>query len=82
MPGGLHPPPEVVLSWKPNYVDPVTRGDSFLVAAGVLISLVYLTVLLRLYTRAFVTRNLGIDDILVAINLVPVLGLTVCFGLS
>lgn len=70
MGGGLDPPLSVILTWKPNYVDPVTRGNAIVIMEGVLLGLCYLTVSLRVYTRAVTGKNFGIDDALIVFSLV------------
>jgi hypothetical protein len=70
MGGGLNPPMEVVLSWKSNYIDPVTHGKGLVIMEGVLLGLCYLAVGLRVYTRAITAKNFGIDDALIVFNLV------------
>lgn len=78
MPGGLHPPPEVFLSWKPNYANPEERGPGILILAAFLLGLVYLVVALRLYCRGIQAKSLGLDDALVTINLIFLTGLGIC----
>ncbi len=57
------PPPEVLATWpKPNYVDPVTRGPALVIVELTALSLSSIILGMRLYTRAYVTRNLGWDD--------------------
>jgi hypothetical protein len=70
MPGGLHPPLSVILSWKPNYVDPVTRGPGMIVLVAVLLSLTYVVVALRLWARFRMAKNAGVDDALIIFNMV------------
>ena len=71
MAGGLHPPPEVIETWpKPNYVNPPTRGYGLVILCSVLGSLSLTTVSLRLWTRARITRNFGIDDFIMLIAMV------------
>lgn len=65
------PPFEVLLSWPtPNYVNPVTRGHALVVVNSVFLSIVIITVGLRLYTRIFIRRWFGLDDIFILIALV------------
>ena len=65
------PPPEVLLSWPaPNYQDPVTRGDALVVVNSIFITLVIVTVGLRLYTRLVIKRWFGLDDIFILLALV------------
>jgi hypothetical protein len=65
------PPTEVLLNWPtPNYDHPVTRGDALLVVNAVFIGLATITVGLRLYTRLFIKRWFGIDDVFILLALV------------
>ena len=82
MPGGLHPPPEVFLSWRPNYIDPERRGPGVVVLTGVMLALVYLVVALRLYARGVKAHTLGLDDVLIAMNLIFLTGLSITIILS
>lgn len=64
------PPLAIMASWpKPNYVDPTTRGHGVLIVNIVCISLAFLVVILRLYTRLRITYSAGIDDALILIGL-------------
>jgi hypothetical protein len=64
-------PPSVYLSWpKPNYVDPVTEGPALVLVGIILSSIAILLVAARIYSRIFITRALGIDDLLILISLV------------
>ncbi|OCL09519.1 hypothetical protein AOQ84DRAFT_264547, partial [Glonium stellatum] len=68
MPGGIHPPPSVIASWpKPNYITPDTRGPGVAVVAGIFGALAFATVSARLWARAIVQRNVGIDDYLMVV---------------
>ena len=73
MPGGLHPPISVIATWRPNYVDPETRGWGIVALVTVLLSLTYLVVLLRLWARFILAKNAGIDDALIIFNMVGLL---------
>lgn len=65
------PPPDVLATWpKPNYVDPVTRGDALLIVNVVFISLSFSIVLLRIFTRLRITGSFGIDDALIVVAMV------------
>ena len=76
--GGLHPPSHVVLSWpRPNYIDPETHnmtGPVFLITVVFLTITVYLA---RMWARVVVAKNHGLDDLLMSIAMIPLLGLTV-----
>jgi hypothetical protein len=64
-------PAEVVLAWPtPNYDDPVTRGSALMLVNAIFIGLVLITVFARLWTRLFITRWFGLDDVFVVLALV------------
>lgn len=64
---------EVILSWPlPNYDDPVTRDDALVIVNSALIRLVMIVVLLRLYSRLYVRRWFGLDDVFIIVALVCV----------
>lgn len=60
---GTTVPPEVYATWpKPNYVNPENNTALLL---GFEISLIILTtivVILRVYSRGFLTKTIGLDD--------------------
>jgi hypothetical protein len=65
------PPEAVMAQWPtPNYIDPQTRGHGAMIVNIVTMSLAFVVVLLRLYTRLRITYSAGIDDILITIGLV------------
>jgi hypothetical protein len=71
MGGGPHPPMEVALTWKGNYKNPETRGQvGIVVQEAVLMSLCVIVVILRVYTRKFLAKNFGLDDVLIILALV------------
>jgi hypothetical protein len=66
-------PAEVEASWPtPNYVDPVTRGPISLIVNIVFYVLMLLSVILRTYTRAFLSKSFGADDVLMLLALVSI----------
>lgn len=65
------PPPEVIASWPSPSPNPETRGPAKTIATVLLWALVVAVLLLRLYTRRYVTRCVGRDDILVTAAFVP-----------
>lgn len=63
MPGGLHAPLAVILTWpKPNYINPETRPNTVLVLACVWGPLTVILVLARLWVRMFHQKAPGWDD--------------------
>jgi hypothetical protein len=70
MPGGLHPPIQVIETWRPNYINPETRGGGIVALVTVLLVLTYIVVLLRLWSRFGLTKTAGIDDALIIFNMV------------
>ncbi|KAF7903703.1 uncharacterized protein EAF01_006752 [Botrytis porri] len=70
------PPPQVLSTFpEPNYVDPVTRGPLLLIITAVFLPIVYIVVGLRTFTRIYLSKHFGIDDVFLLIALVPT---TVC----
>ncbi|KAK9416214.1 hypothetical protein SUNI508_09794 [Seiridium unicorne] len=55
----------------PNYINPETRGPAGKIIGSTLISLVTVVLILRMYTRQFISRSLGLDDVLILISYVP-----------
>jgi hypothetical protein len=51
-------------------VHPVTRGNTLVIINFCLLPLTVIIVMLRMYTRAFIMRSFGGDDILICIALV------------
>ncbi|OBT89070.1 hypothetical protein VE02_01965 [Pseudogymnoascus sp. 03VT05] len=72
------PPPEVMATWpKPNYIDPVRRGNESIIIQAVLVALVTLFVSIRLYARLAITKaGIGLDDVIIVISAIVGLGLT------
>jgi hypothetical protein len=59
-------PLEVIASFpKPNYVNPETHGPALLLLAIILGSIGLVVVGTRLYARIYITKAVGIDDILI-----------------
>lgn len=54
----LTPPPGVV----PNFVDPVSQARSVIVINVIWITLMLCFVVMRIYTKGHLLRNLGWDD--------------------
>ncbi|KAF2020201.1 hypothetical protein BU24DRAFT_477348 [Aaosphaeria arxii CBS 175.79] len=82
MPGGIHPPLAVILSWPtPNYVNPTTRPKTVLITACIFGPLTTLLLLARLWVRMRIQRNVGWDDWLMLAAIVPIIALTVIFPL-
>ncbi|KAK7923985.1 hypothetical protein PG985_006039 [Apiospora marii] len=72
------PPPSVIASWpKPNYADPESQGPAGVGVGSTLIVLVTITLLLRLYTRRWISKGFGLDDILIVCAYVPALAFTI-----
>lgn len=76
--GGLNPPSSVIKTWpRPNHHDPESRGWG---GASVLIVFAALTTMVfgaRIWARMFVSKNAGLDDLIMSIAMVPLIGLTV-----
>ena len=72
MPGGIHPPPAVILSWTPNYVNPEKRGWAFPAAILAVYILTMIAVFFRLLARFVYLRNAGLDDAFIIVAVVGV----------
>jgi hypothetical protein len=71
MPGGIHPPLDVKLSWpKPNYVDPVLRPNTIVLLACIMGPITVVMTLVRMWVRVFHQRCAGWDDWLMLAALV------------
>jgi hypothetical protein len=71
MPGGPHPPLEVVASWPaPNLVNPQGRGMVTTVLAAIFTPITIFVVFARLWVRFRLQRNAGVDDWLMIASLV------------
>lgn len=72
MPGGLHPPPEVIASWPAaNHVDPIRRDWTLAILTIILFFLTLALVSARLWARFILQHNAGIDDAIIIIAMVP-----------
>lgn len=71
MPGGVHPPLDVIFSWpKPNYAHPESAGNGIVVVSLFLTSVATTLVSLRLYSRICLIHQPGLDDMLIVVGLV------------
>lgn len=64
-------PPEVIATWPaPNYINPIRHGPAAIVIGcmGAILSMFVLS--LRYYTRLRISKNFGVDDILLGIGMV------------
>jgi hypothetical protein len=76
--GGLHPPPEVIYSWpRPNYVDPEERGWAAPIILIIFLGITFLVYVARMWARFAISKNTGLDDILISLAMLPLFGLTV-----
>ncbi|KAF2666252.1 hypothetical protein BT63DRAFT_53788 [Microthyrium microscopicum] len=58
--------PEVMTKWPtPNFIDPVKRGPEIYFINSTFFFLATITVWIRLYTRAFIRRWFGADDVFI-----------------
>lgn len=63
MPGGIHPPLEVIISWPlTNTVNPEQRPKIMPILAVVLGLITFVVFMARLWVRIFNQRNPGWDD--------------------
>ncbi|KAF1914747.1 hypothetical protein BDU57DRAFT_453234 [Ampelomyces quisqualis] len=76
--GGLHPPPDILQSWPlPNFKNPDERGWEAPTVLIIVMGLTFLIYIARMWARLALTKNAGLDDILMSLAMLPVLGLTI-----
>jgi hypothetical protein len=62
---------DAVASWPPaNYGDPPTRGNGIIIVTGLFGGLGTIATALRIYTRLYITRTFGADDVFIIFALV------------
>ncbi|KAI2630847.1 integral membrane protein [Hypoxylon sp. NC1633] len=72
------PPASVRDNWPtPDYVHPETRGHIGTIAGFILCGLATITLAIRLYTRKWLTRGFGLDDVLILVAYFPAIAFTV-----
>ncbi|KAI1854904.1 hypothetical protein JX265_002543 [Neoarthrinium moseri] len=65
-------PSSISANWPaPNYVNPETRGPAGKIVGITLVSIATVIIVLRLYTRHFISKGFGLDDILIVLSYVP-----------
>jgi hypothetical protein len=70
-------PLSVFLHWPaPNYENPTTRGNALLAVNIVFITLVTLSIGIRLYSRMLVKHQSGIDDVMIVLAYIFTIGMT------
>lgn len=83
MPGGVVAPPELVAAWQTDaYPHGIRAGRSLTIISLVFTSVALVIVFARLYDRALVRHNAGLDDALIMASLFPLIGLCICTVLS
>lgn len=66
------PPPEVIAAWPaPNLANPERRGPAKTIVTVIFWAVAAAILVLRLYTRRYVSKHVGLDDLLVAAAFVP-----------
>ncbi|KAL5121437.1 hypothetical protein ACEQ8H_000508 [Pleosporales sp. CAS-2024a] len=83
MPGGIHAPLQVILTWPPpNHVDPERRPKTILLTACIMGPLTVGLLLARLWVRIFHQRNTGWDDWFMLAATIPTIALTILIPLA
>lgn len=81
--GGLHPTPEVIKSWpRPNYINPEQRGWEAPIVLLVFLGITVAVYIARMWARLAISKNGGIDDILISLSMIPLFGLTIAVVLG
>lgn len=76
--GGIHVPPEVIASWPtPNYISPEERTSAAPVVLSILLVVTLLVYVARMWARLTMTKNAGLDDVLISISMIPLIGLSI-----
>ncbi|KAH7347023.1 hypothetical protein BKA66DRAFT_477831 [Pyrenochaeta sp. MPI-SDFR-AT-0127] len=76
--GGLFPPKHVIASWPAaNHVNPEERGWGGPAALIVVMVMAIAVYFARIWARLVVAKNAGIDDLLMSVAMLPLIGLTV-----
>lgn len=76
--GGLYPPISVVISWPaPNYINPTTHDWKGPIILMSVMAFTFTVFTARIWARMVVGKNAGLDDLLMSIAMIPLLGLTV-----
>jgi hypothetical protein len=76
--GGLHPPPEVLLSWPtPNTVNPDNRGWGGSIVIIVVLAITTIVYVARIWARLAIGKNFGLDDTLITVAMIPLFGLVI-----
>ena len=76
--GGIHVPPEVIASWPtPNHISPEERTWGAPVALSILLVVTLLVYVARMWARLTMTKNAGVDDVLISISMIPLIGLSI-----
>jgi hypothetical protein len=61
-------PLEVILDWpQPNYINPDSRGPALWVVSSIFFTAATFTVVVRLWTRVFIRKWFGPDDLLIVL---------------
>lgn len=77
------PPAEVLLTWPtPNYVSPDVRGPQLLIITFVLFPIALATVVLRIFTRLYISKSFGADDWFLLAAVIPTFACAVLTNLA
>lgn len=76
--GGLHPPPDVILNWPPpNRINPEERGWEGPIALIIILVITVIVFIARIWARLMVSKNAGMDDLVMGISMLPLIGLSI-----
>jgi hypothetical protein len=65
------PPTSTIISWPTaNYEHPETHGLGMVLSTVISTALATFVLLLRYYTRLFIVKNYGLDDVLIGLGMV------------
>ena len=68
-----YPPLSVLVTWPtPNYVDPHKRSSANYAFNSIFLIITTIAVVLRLYTRLYIRRWFGLDDVFICFAFVRI----------
>ncbi|KAH7039470.1 hypothetical protein B0J12DRAFT_762765 [Macrophomina phaseolina] len=83
MPGGLHPPAELVLAWQTDsFPHGIRRGPMVVIVVAILYFVTLSVVLGRIYARLYAQPSAGLDDFFIFLAMVPTTGLAISICLA
>jgi len=81
--GGVPAPPEVLSSWpRPNYIDPQTHDWAGTIVVIVVLALSIAVFTARIWARLILAKNAGLDDLIISVAMLPLIGMSIAVVLG